>query len=252
MVSYQSNYLKVLEDRMYLYFCGKNLNTIKYNTRKMVVINRLNFFIKNKGIDYKLLGKINRRKKKSKQFLLYFNKRVYGDGVGGFTERQKWKFVNRIFRNFKKTPLAYNISFILNENEMDLEVHKRVLILNWYSEKALLKKVLATLNIDFEHYLNYKVVFAIRVEFHYWSKKNAELHVEAYLENNRVRFIVILPSIYKIPIYKKRYKNFKKTFKKIINYIFYKEFKSLEDEEIERSIFWLKSWVMTPEGPVWQ
>jgi len=217
--------LKKLEERMYLYFFGKNINNIKfkYNTKKMIVCNRLPFFRGGKGMDWRLLNKVAKRKKRTKMHKLKFTTKYKSSVL--FTEKQKLKLVNKIFKLVTKTPIIYNFFFILREGIEVVNWRKDPFIITWYSGKAPLKKLLLALDIVFEDYVSYNNTFVTTAEFHYWYK---EIFIDVLFERNRVKFLIGLPKQFKKEIYlcKKMY--------------FLRRFKELDDEEFERSVFWYR------------
>jgi hypothetical protein len=217
--------LKVLEDRMYLYFYGKNINNIKfkYNTKKMIVLNRLPFLKGQHGIDNRILNKIARRRKLSKIHLKKFKTKSISSVF--FTTKQKWKLVRRIFRNVKKAPICYTLFFKVHEDIYKVNLKKDVFIVSFYSEKAALKKLLLALDYVFEEYQEFKTVFVTTVEFHYWYE---ELHVDVSFKWNRVKITVGLTSKYKTAL------------QLLKNLYIQRRFKAIEDEEYERSVFWYK------------
>jgi hypothetical protein len=102
---------------MYLYFCGKNINNIKfkYNTKRMVVLHRLPFFKGQRGIDFKILHKIAKRKKRSKTYIKKLPSKFISTVF--FTDKQKVKLINRIFRNIQKTPDRYEFFYKVRTKE---------------------------------------------------------------------------------------------------------------------------------------
>lgn len=240
--------LPPLEDRMYLYFFGKNINNIKfkYNTKKMIVLNRLPYQQYQRGMDFRLWKKISTRKKKFKIYLNKFQEKFCEDLW--FSQLQKFKFVNKIFNSIRKEPNAFHLFYKIKkvltlEKVKEIKTTKDNFVVVWYSQKAALKNLLLKLDYKFPQYLEFKTVFVTTVEFQYWYK---ELDVNIYFKWNRVNIYICLPKKCKKTKY--TYANFKKELSFLKNMYIQRSIKLTEDEEYERSVYWYKESWLQPEN----
>ncbi len=224
--------LNKVEDRMHLYFFGKNINNIKfkYNTKKMVVLNRLPFKMGQYGTDSRLIRKILKRRKKSRAYLQHLKSRTISNLF--LTDKQRLKLINRIFRSINKNPECFTFFYKLKSDLNSVNLKNDIFIVSWYSQKAALKKLLLAIDFLFEDYEAYKAVFVISVEFQYWFK---DLNIEISFQWNRVRIIIWLTI------------DFKKNFNILKNLYIERKFKEIEDYEYDNFLFWYKNWSFEKE-----